>query len=137
MTAPPRVVLDTNVVVSALLNPYGAPGRIWDLVLARHLSLAFDDRILIEYDTVLRRPKFRFSPKLIHTVLAICSVSEPTPAEPWPSTALPDPSDAMFLEVAQAASCPLITGNLRHFPKALCRPVTVLAPDAFLRQLRR
>ncbi|MEZ4715758.1 MAG: hypothetical protein R2851_06675 [Caldilineaceae bacterium] len=39
---------------------------------------------------------------------------------------LPDGDDLPFLEVASAASAILVTGNLRHFPEALCSPVTVM-----------
>ena len=55
------VVLDTNVVVSALLTPHGPPGRVLDLVFAGALTVACDDRILDEYAAVLRRPKFGFA----------------------------------------------------------------------------
>ena len=41
------ITLDTNVVVSAQLNPFGAPGRVWDLVTARQIQLAYDDRITL------------------------------------------------------------------------------------------
>ncbi|PYQ32664.1 MAG: putative toxin-antitoxin system toxin component, PIN family, partial [Acidobacteria bacterium] len=57
-----RIVLDTNVIVSGLLNPEGNPGRIVDLVLAGEVTLLVDDRILGEYRTVLRRRKFGFDP---------------------------------------------------------------------------
>ena len=102
----------------------------------QQLRLAFDDRILIEYQTVLRRPKFRFSPKHVTSVLAICSVTDVQPTEPWTHTTLPDRSDTMFLEVARAADCPLVAGNLRHFPSPRCEPVMVMSPETYLRQHR-
>ena len=55
-----RVVLDTNVIVSALINPYGAPASILGLVLEEKIELCYDTRILIEYRDVLMRPKFGF-----------------------------------------------------------------------------
>jgi putative PIN family toxin of toxin-antitoxin system len=58
VSSAPLLVLDTNVLVSALLSPFGAPGRIWDLVLAREVRLVYDDRILVEYRRVLSREKF-------------------------------------------------------------------------------
>ena len=54
-----RLVLDTNVLVSGMINPLGAPGRIVDLVREAELELTVDDRILAEYTGVLNRPKFR------------------------------------------------------------------------------
>ena len=44
-----RIVLDTNVLVSAFLNPSGAPAQLLTLVLAGELKLLFDDRILAGY----------------------------------------------------------------------------------------
>jgi predicted nucleic acid-binding protein len=44
-----RIVLDTNVLVSAFLNYSGAPAQVLTLVLAGELKLVFDRRILDEY----------------------------------------------------------------------------------------
>ncbi|MCH7571195.1 MAG: putative toxin-antitoxin system toxin component, PIN family, partial [Deltaproteobacteria bacterium] len=51
-----RVVLDTNVLVSALLRPAGPPARILDLILGRQVTLALDNRIFDEYRNVLALP---------------------------------------------------------------------------------
>ena len=56
-----RVVLDTNVVVSGLLDSFGASGRVLDLALAGELTVAYDDRVLLEWREVLQREKFGFS----------------------------------------------------------------------------
>lgn len=125
-------VLDTNVLVSALLNPYGAPGRIWDLVLARDVPLVYDDRILVEYEQVLKRSKFGFDPSRIDAVLGVFLFQEEVHAEPWPFAPLPDPDDVIFLEVARAASATLVTGNTRHYPKALRHKVKVRTPREWL-----
>lgn len=132
MSPAPLLVLDTNVLVSALINPYGAPGRIWDLVLAREIRLAYDDRILIEYERVLTRAKFGFARPRVDALLHVFLLQEPASSAPWPYQPLPDPDDAIFLEVAHAASAPLITGNTRHFPEALCGTVRVQKPHEWL-----
>ena len=64
-----RVVLDTNVLVSALLNSFGAPGRVLDLVLAGELTVVYDDRVLAECRQVLHREKFGFSTGDIEVLL--------------------------------------------------------------------
>ena len=133
MTPIPVVVLDTNILVSAQLNPYGSPGRIWDLVNSRQLRVAYDDRILLEYEDVLRRKKFGFPGQQLDALFAIFPFQEFVSALPWQKQPLPDPSDAMFLEVAKSAGCPLITGNLRHFPDELRDGVEVFAPEEWLR----
>ena len=55
---------DTNVLVSGMINPMGAPGRIVDLMREGELELTVDDRILAEYTAVLKRRKFRAYPGL-------------------------------------------------------------------------
>lgn len=132
MNRPAPLVLDTNVLVSAMLNPSGAPGRIWDLVLIRDIRLAYDDRILIEYERVLKRAKFAFEKSRVETILGIFHFQESVNAKPRPHQPLPDPDDAAFLEVAHAASATLVTGNTRHFPDAQRGGVTVCSPRQWL-----
>jgi len=57
------VVIDTNVLVSGLINPDGPPARVVDLLLANVIQAAFDDRVLAEYDEVLTRKPFSFQPQ--------------------------------------------------------------------------
>lgn len=132
MTPIPLLVLDTNILVSALLSPYGAPAKIWDLVLARQVQLAYDDRILVEYNRVLRRPKFGFSSQRIDAMLAVFLFQLATQTTPWPLHPLPDKDDAAFLEVADAASATLVTGNMRHFPTEITGEVRVMSPHDWL-----
>jgi putative PIN family toxin of toxin-antitoxin system len=130
------VVLDTNILVSALLSPFGPPARVLDLVLAGELRPAFDDRLLTEYRDVLARPRFGFDPLDVAELLEfIEALGLAMVALLWPH-ALPDPDDLAFVEVAAAASAILITGKLRHFPADQCPGVTVLGPAEFL-QLRQ
>jgi putative PIN family toxin of toxin-antitoxin system len=128
-----RIVLDTNVLVSGLLSPNGAPAEIVRMVAAGYLSLCFDARILAEYGEVLLRPRFGLAPAAVVDLLAqVRAAGQVAASAPWPS-ALPDPSDAMFLEAAVGgdAAC-LVTGNLRHFPARYRAGVVVLSPSAFL-----
>lgn len=126
------VVLDTNVLVSALLSPFGHPARVLDLVLAGEVDSAHDDRTLAEYRAVLRRERFGFDPGAVDDLLRFLT-TEGTPviARPWPG-ALPDPDDLPFLEVAAAAAATLVTGNVRHFPAEHVQPVPVMTPAAFV-----
>lgn len=128
-----RIVLDTNVLVSGLLNPRGAPGRILDLILAGELTLLVDDRILDEYRTVLRRPKFGFPPDDIADVMTfIEKESERVLASPL-HISLTDRGDVPFLEVAVSASADaLVTGNARHFQPAAALPLLIEGPARFV-----
>lgn len=118
MTSVRRIVLDTNVLVSALISPGGPPGRILDLVLSSEIILVLDDRILSEYSKVLSREKLGFDPDDVkQLILFIRLNAESISAKPVKKQ-LPDPGDQPFLEVARAAACDsIVTGNLRHFPK--------------------
>jgi putative PIN family toxin of toxin-antitoxin system len=128
-----KIVLDTNVMVSALLRPDSIPGRIVDLVLAEQVMLALDHRIFAEYQAVLFRPEFPFSPDQVGALLEFVWRA----GEMVDATALPihllDPDDVMFIEVAVSAlASALVTGNLKHFPASQRQGVRVLAPREWL-----
>ena len=53
-----KIVIDTNVLISGMLNPSGPPGKIVDLLRSGALQAVVDDRILSEYADVLRREYF-------------------------------------------------------------------------------
>lgn len=128
-----RIVLDTNVLASALLSPNGAPAAVLQRVLAGRVVLCFDARVLSEYREVLRRPKFGFDARLVDDLLEFLeSEGELVASVPLPLS-LPDPDDGKFLEVAAAAGADhLVTGNLRHFPTRARRGVSVVSPRDFL-----
>lgn len=127
-----KAVLDTNVLVSALINPFGPPGRVLDLALAGRVRWVYDDRIIAEYREVLTRKHFGFPNTMVADLLDFLqSEGEHVTAPPLPA-ALPDQDDIPFLEVAGAGGAILITGNLAHFPSEHRRGVTVLSPADFL-----
>jgi putative PIN family toxin of toxin-antitoxin system len=110
-----RVVLDTNVLVSALLVQGSVPDRVVELAVTRRYALMVDSRIMAEYHDVLRRPEFQFDPALVARILAVLDRAEWIVAEPLGLT-LPDPSDQPFLEVAVTGGADaIVTGNVRHF----------------------
>lgn len=134
-----RIVLDTNVLVSGVLSPYGPPGRCLDLILEGDLTLLFDDRILAEYRDVLLRPRFDLVAKDVVVLIdSLTAGGQPISASPL-DRSLPDPDDLPFLEVAVAGSADaLVTGNARHFPKEATSPeVEILAPAQLLDRLAR
>lgn len=134
-----RVVLDTNVPVSGLLNPHGAPGRVVDMTLAGGLQPLYDDRILDEYRDVLGRPRFGFEAADVGALLGQLKAVGHHVTAPVLPVVLPDPDDLPFLEVAAAGGArALVTGNTVDFePREGSHSVTVVSPDAFLETLRR
>jgi putative PIN family toxin of toxin-antitoxin system len=129
-----RLVLDTNVLVSALLNPRGTPGRILDLVLSGAVVVLYDDRMLAEYRDVLSRPKLRIAPIEAAVLLDFIETEGVLCSAPPLSIDLPDPEDLPFIEVAAvAAASALVTGNARHFTLAIeILDVPILSPAEFL-----
>lgn len=133
-----RIVLDTNVLVSGLLNPRGNPGRIVDLVNTGHLTVLFDDRILAEYRAVLARPRLKIDPTDAALALDQISAGGQLTIAPPLDIDLPDPKDVPFAEVAEAGSADaLITGNGRDFVPSRGRiAVPVLTPAEFYERWR-
>ncbi|MEI7813757.1 MAG: putative toxin-antitoxin system toxin component, PIN family [Coriobacteriia bacterium] len=132
-----RIVLDTNVLVSGLLSPFGPPGEIVRMVSSGVVALCLDARILAEYDDVLARPKLGFDPDSVAALLDYADFrSESVASTPFEKR-LPDPDDEPFLEVASAggADC-LVTGNLGDFPSNARAGVAVLSPAEFMAAVR-
>lgn len=134
-----RIVLDTNVLVSGLLNPHGAPGRLVDLLLAGEVTLIYDDRILAEYREVLARPRFDFDPGDVEDVLELFATEGEAVTAPPLALELPDPDDLPFVEAAAVGRADaLVTGNVRHYPTAvLPAGVRVVPVAAFVREWSR
>lgn len=112
-----QVVIDTNILVSALWSKNGAPARIISMVINGSLVPCYDYRILGEYREVLRRPKFRFSNGEINSLLDwIESSGRSVVADPIEESFI-DEADKKFYEVAKFCQAKLITGNIKHFPQ--------------------
>lgn len=130
-------LFDTNVVISGLLSPDGSTGRVLDAMVEGLCHPVVTDRILVEYEEVLCRPKFRFPVSQIHLLLdAIRANAVYAPYAPVIQTNdLPDPDDLIFLEAAISLRVPIVTGNIKHFPRKAVGPIHICSPAAFLAQL--
>lgn len=129
-----RIVLDTNVLVSGLLQPLGNPAQILSLALAGAIQVCHDERILAEYAEVLARPRFKLDAALVRDVLAkLEQDGVAVDATGQTSLNLPDPDDEPFLAVALAAAADfLVTGNLADYPKQKCKGRAVVSPAEFM-----
>ena len=128
-----NIVLDTNVVVSGLLNPHGAPGQIVRLVAAGDIILCHDARIIDKYRRVLQYEKFQFDQALAANLIDEIKASGiPVASQPL-GFALPDKDDEKFLEVAIAghAAC-LVTGNIKHYKTPKNVKVKIVTPADFI-----
>ncbi len=129
-------VLDTNVIVSAGIQPGGAPAKLMmDWVLEGEVQVVTCKSIVTEYREVVRRPKFQrygFPPAWLEFLIEeSMQLAEP---ESWPYIC-PDPKDTSFIALAHATGAWLVTGNQKHFPKAIRNGVTVLSPADYLTHL--
>jgi putative PIN family toxin of toxin-antitoxin system len=98
-----KIVLDTNIVVSGLLQSKGnPPPQVLTLALAGAVQVCHADRILAEYAEVLARPRFKFDPKRVREVLTKLDVDGlAVDASGVSSLDLPDADDEPFLAVAR------------------------------------
>jgi putative PIN family toxin of toxin-antitoxin system len=127
-----RAVLDTNILISAVWSPQGAPAQITKKALDKDFEFFYCKEIFAEYDSVLHRAKFNFLPQVIDRLLK--GVRDEGTLVTWiPSTEPPfiDESDRRFYDIAKANGCSLVTGNAKHYPK---EPMIVSA-GVFLERL--
>ena len=115
---PLRLVLDTNVVVSAALKPDGLQRTVLLLALTKPARLIITDAVLAEYREVLARPEFRIRKGIQRQVLDLIVHRAHLVKSSRSLQVATDPDDNIFIECADAGRADyLVTGNHRHFPK--------------------
>ena len=129
-------IIDTNVFVSALFskNINVATVKVLDAIFQGKIVPLYNDEIIAEYEEVLHRSKFHFTPSLVNKYLkSICKMgisSERVHSD----EVFPDQDDVMFYEVALSKEdAYLVTGNTKHFPKT---PI-VVTPAEMMEILQR
>jgi putative PIN family toxin of toxin-antitoxin system len=115
-----RVVLDTNIVVSATLRAGGLPEAVFNLAIDGVILLCVSEPVLAVYEEVLWRARLAIPPAKVANALARIReksfpVTETVRVDP---AACPDdPDDLIFLECAETAAADyLVTGNRKHYP---------------------
>jgi len=115
---PLRLVVDTNVVVSAALKPEGLQRTVVLLALTKPARWYVSDAILSEYAAVLARPELKVRKNLRQQLLPLIKNHTRVVVPSRLSQVTADPADNIFVECADAARADyLVTGNERHFPK--------------------
>jgi putative PIN family toxin of toxin-antitoxin system len=114
----PRLVLDTNVVVSALLKPQGLEDQVLRLGLGGKAHLCVSPAVLAEYALVLARPRLKLQPQEVTTALDKLYRASTMVHPAFALSICRHEPDNRFLECAEAAASDyLVTGNIRHFPR--------------------
>jgi putative PIN family toxin of toxin-antitoxin system len=113
-----RAVIDTNVLVSAMISSAGNEALVVLAINQRLVVPCFSREILKEYSDVLGRPRFAFPPDELDALLDLLRHrGELLSPAPVPHTS-PDPDDDKFIACALAGKADfLVTGNKRHFPQ--------------------
>ncbi len=113
-------VIDTNVLVSAMLKWDSVPGNIMEFTFGGIIIPIVNDDIIEEYTTVLSRPKFHLTQDIIDDVINTIKNCGIYVNGETIDIDLPDPKDRVFYEVVMEErkdeNAYLVTGNIKHFP---------------------
>ena len=134
-----KIVIDTNVLFTALRSSRGASYKLVSLLPSGRFSIAISVPLIIEYEDVLRRGKLHasISEKDISDFLDfLCYVGYRQDIFFLWRPFLPDSSDDLVLEVAVAGGCDaIITYNKRHFKNVEKFGLRILDPKEFLSEI--
>jgi predicted nucleic acid-binding protein len=130
-----RWVIDTNVVVSALLSADGPCARVLDGIIEGRAEMVYDSRVLAEYRDVLCRPRLRLKPRdgmrFLESLRGQVLVTADRIAEGGP-----DPDGRKFVEVAlMVPERTIVTGYLADYPEDLLHGVRLLTPVQALAEM--
>jgi putative PIN family toxin of toxin-antitoxin system len=134
-----RVILDTNVLLSALLSPLGPPARLLDAWERKKFTLVACDALIAEFREVASRPFFRarLRASMIELLAAGLRDFSLFCADLTSSPVAPDPKDSYLLGLAEASQAEfLVTGDkdiltLRHH-----RSTRIITPAAMIEILK-
>lgn len=116
-------VIDTNVIVSALLSKTSNPGKIISYIEQGIITPAYDSSILDEYVEVLQREKFPFSEEEVTNIVNLFKEKGFVLNQTITDKSFDDKTDIKFYQIVLTANkvklSYLVTGNLKHFPKEI------------------
>ncbi len=129
---PLRLVIDTNVLISAAIKPAGLQRTVLLLAITKPARLYVSRPILEEYSEVLSRPELRIRKGLRQQLLQLIKNHTFTVAPTRRLEVTSDPDDNMFVECADAARADyLVTGNQKHFPR-FWKKTKIITPREFI-----
>jgi uncharacterized protein len=129
---PLRLVIDTNVLVSAAIKPAGLQRTVFLIAISKPARLYVSHPIFEEYNEVLARCQLRIRKGLRLQLLQLIKNHGHTVVPTRQLEATTDPADNIFLECADAARADyLVTGNQKHFPR-FWKKTKVVTPREFV-----
>jgi putative PIN family toxin of toxin-antitoxin system len=129
-------VIDPNVWVSGLINPYGAPARVIELVAVRLVTAVATRDLLDELAEVLGRPKFRRWFSLADAIASVEALEREADVRPDPDVVaqrVRDPDDDYLAAVADSAGAVIVTGDADLLEADLLPPA--MTPRSMLERL--
>ncbi|HKH43341.1 MAG TPA: putative toxin-antitoxin system toxin component, PIN family [Thermoanaerobaculia bacterium] len=128
-----RVVLDTNVLVSAFRSREGVAFRLFSLLRDGRFEISVSVPLVLEYEDVLRRGPVLSEEETVSVLSFLCSVAHRQKIFFLWRPGLPDPKDDMVLELAVASRARyIVTYNGRDFAAAERFGIQAVTPKAFL-----
>lgn len=130
-----KLVIDTNVVISALLKRESSPALIMSLILRGDWRVCVTEKIFAEYEEVLGRGKFKKLDQVSVRELLATLRNRALWVVPKISIddAAKDPYDNAFLECAlESRANFLITGNIQHFAEKKFHHTLIVTPGEFV-----
>jgi putative PIN family toxin of toxin-antitoxin system len=139
-----RIVLDTNILLSALLSPQGAPARLLDAWERKKFTLVACDELIAELREVAERPFFRARLRASKAELLAAGLRdfsffvETNSIRDMPSQAVaPDPKDSYLLALAEAGRAEfLVTGDKKLLALKHHQSTRIIAPAAMMEALK-
>lgn len=114
-------VIDTNVLVSAMLKWTSVPGKIIEFAFGGVIIPVLNEKIVAEYREVLMRDKFHLTEDIVDDIIrALEDQGEYIDTDNM-NYELPDPKDIVFyaivMEKRKEENAYLVTGNTKHYPQ--------------------
>ena len=133
-----RVVIDPNVLVSALISPAGPSAEIVRAWTDERFDLVVSEALILELDDVLARPKFRrwiSQADAAAFVASLAAAGEVVADPPEPSPVSADPADDYLIALAGAAGIDYLVSGDRHLTELPDPSPPILTPRDFLNRL--
>lgn len=111
-----NLIIDTNIIVSALLSPDGRAFQLLSEVLDGNYTVFISREVYEEYDEVLHREKFGFDEEIILYILEWFRSNALWVEVTKSGVSVPDEKDRIFYDIAKCCKARLVTGNHKHYP---------------------